>query len=1223
MKRNAQSGLWLVCLLSLAPLSAAPPTAQAGSAYFQLQNIDANNGNAIDDTYYPRLAAPNKVSATSYFAADSIPAAGIPPVYRLRAWMGGAMLWATGKLETDPNNGYFVARNVPPSNVWPAELFQQGPVIADPIILTYSEPPGVNPGAHTARGISLTLPYPYLAPDAAYGAGCQAANALWTTAPLTVETDPIPTLLVYPATTQPVDGSLSDDTIWGPVAMLVDRMGDYSTNLVYQNPSAPYVRTAFSDTVGQGQYIKCTVVQGSPYVFFECRGVEFITISNRITTHQVAPVPGLIAAATAVAAVPGVSNVNYSVLGGDQIDPGQFAAGSTLNPLQTSPSLQDNFTSWGVYFQNASGITFVPGAATTQPQNSYFQLSPTQQGQKFYFVVAGLPTIYGYPHQSPPFDQYSTAITQSGYNINDYAQALGQYAFNFVTDTAVSYAVDQMTFVNSTYTSTLTNAYADTSMVAGASTVMCLMPHHYQNQLFTTGVTPTVLNLGSSTLFAPANTGSLFYWSVRGNMQAILGTSFGTQYVFSNFIPTMPPPYWTDCVNLTNSAGSTFATTTIGQLLFDSIDNEYVNNLTDSNYAPWNTAYQTHNKGVYDVGKSLAKAAKQLGLIGHFLQGLEENKSSGDLFNTFFYAGTDPTNYQVCSSYSSQTCAQAQMQLLYEQQYNNQAGKIDRPGAFNPQTFSPPSKGRLQALQDALKSSVVGSTSTNPPISGVEGAISHYFQAAPVVTAGGYNLSHYAYYDPLGHMVMLYPSAGTPPAGGPVTPWPGRVQNPPLHVGAGIVFESFGVADAFNDHHYQYGYWISAAALAGIFDGAWNSPATVGSGWVSAANYGTAIDQLVKDIAFDPAKDSAFYSDNQKLMYFAKLNFFDQWAGHGWADGIQATIAGGNSGHNENSIGEALQAYASVILWGMATQRKEIVDLGIYLYTTTSYAMDAYFFDKNLNYKKGQTPSVAFVPTTTSTSNPSYPTGSAFIDFTIHSVDGGGTPTSSGTPKISQGVLNYSADFGQTPENIKLITAFPCSAWSLVFGRNASYLNAWNASMDTCAFNNTITLPVQTSTSCWQTAFVANMNMLRALGGNVTAFGIQQPTACPPYTPPTQTPYQYMLQLFTEWGGGMGCPPWGSIGGAFVDPCQSINEVLHFMHIMDHYGTPEWSVYGRCSTNPNALIFTAAFTKGGTTTYFAFNPTASALTVQFYNVLTQAPISGKTATVQPKRWKQI
>lgn len=1227
MKRVIKPAAALSYLLILTQLSAAtstpPPPLQAGQAYFQVQNIDASQGDKIDDTYYPRLAAPNKVSATFSFATDCTPANDIPPVYRLRAWMGGSMLWATGQQESDPTNGYFVARNVPSSNTWPAELFQQGPVIADPIILTYSQPPGLNPTTHTARGITLTLPYPYLTPDNAYGSSCQDANAFWQTAPLTVETDPIPTLLFYPATTAPVDGTLSDDTIWGPTAMLVDKMGDFSTDLIYQNPNNPYVRTPFSNTTGQGQYIKCTVVQGSPFVFFECVGVEFIALSNRITTSQVTAVPGLIAPATAPIAVPGVTNVQYSMLGGNQIDPGQFTESTTLNPLQTPTSLQDNFTTWGVYFKNDPGITFVPGSATTQPQNSYFQLSPTQQNQKFYFVVAGLPTIYGYPHAAAPFDQYSTAIVQPNYNIQAYAEGLGQYAFNFVTDTSVSYSVDQMTFLQSTYESTLTNAYNDPSMVAAASTIMCLMPHHYQNQTFASGVTPTVL--GSVANFAPANTSSLFYWTVRGNLLPILGTSFQTNYVFSNFLPTMPTPYWTDCVNLTSSSGGTYATTTIGQLLFDSIDNEYISNLTDSNYAPWDTAYQTQDKGVYDVGKALAKAAKQLGLILHFLQGFEENTGGSDPFNTFFYAGTDPTSYLTCSSYAtSQSCSTALQQLLYEQQFNNQAGKTDRPGAFNPQTFSPPSKGRLQSLQDSLKTSIIGSTATNPPISGVEGAISGYFNKIPVVCSGGYHLSHYAYYDTLAHMVMLYPSAGTPPSGGAITPWPGRVQTPPNHFGPGIVLESFGVADAFNDHHYQYGYWISAAAMAGIYDGAWLSTPTSGSQWVSSSNYGTAIDQLVKDIAYDPAIASTFYSDNKNLMYFAKLNFFDQWAGHGWADGIQATIAGGNSGHNENSIGEALQAYASIILWGMATERKEIVDLGIYLYTTTAYAMDSYFFDKNLNYAKGQSPQTAFVPVSTATTFTQYPAGSAFIDFTIHSTDGSGNPTSSGTPKISQAVVNYSADFGQTPENIKLITAFPCSAWSLVFGRNQAYLNAWNASMDTCPFNETITLPVQTSTDCWQTAFVANMNMLRALGGNATAFGISQTTPCPPYTAPTISPYDYMLELLTMWGGAQGCPPWGSIGGTFLDPSQSINEVLHFLHTIDHYGTPEWSVYGRCSTDHDTLVFTAAFTKGGTTTYFVFNPTLAPIQVEFCDVLTKTPlVPAKTATVQPKRWSKI
>ena len=813
-----------------------------------------------------------------------------------------------------------------------------------------------------------------------------------------------------------------------------------------------------------------------------------------------------------------------------------------------------------------SEFVYDPGSVTTQPQNSSLQFPNLTD--RFYFVIAGIPTIYAYPTAG---QSYATAIGLAGNDVDAYAQELGQYAFNFITNTTITYAITDSTFVETTYTPTLANPYADPTMVAADSTVMCLMPHHYQDQTFDTGLTPTVLDLNGSTLFAPTGTANLFYWSVRGNLRAILGSSFKTNYILTNFLPSMPPPFWTDMVQ------TSLGTTTIGQLLFDNIDNEYVNNLSDKAFAPWNTGYFAENKGIYDVGKTLAKDAKQLGLVLEFLQGFEDNAASSDPFHTFFFT------------------------TLIEQQYNNRPDLPDRPGAFNP----PESKGRTQSLRDALQSSVIGDPTTNPPLAGVEGAISPYFGKVPSVTRGGFNLSHYAFFDPIAHIVMLYPSAGTPGDRINPIPWPGRIQQPPIHNGPGVVWESFGVANAFNDHHYQYAYWIGAAGLAGLYDGAWKATPDGGSQWAAQSNFGEGIDQLVQDIAYDPAIDSSFYKNAQ--MSFAKLNFFDQWAGHGWADGIQATIAGGNAGHNENSIGEALQAYGSIILWGMATQRKEIVDLGIYLYTTCAYAMDAYFFDKNLNYVKGQAPTTAFVPTTTKTGDATYPVGSAFLDFTIH------TAMSSGTPKISQADITYATDFGQTPENIKLINAFPCSAWSLVFGRNQAYLSAWNDSMDTTAFTATISPSLTTDTNCWKRAFVSNMNMLRSLGGNTIAFGQTNLTASAP------TPYQFMLDVFTMFGP---TPPWGSIGGAFTDPSQSINEVLHFMHVIDHYGAPDWTIYGHGTPDTDTLVYTASFTKSGATTVFAYNPNLTTIMVQFFKLDGSTPggLLASPLSVPPKRW---
>lgn len=1153
-------------------LIAAP--IQSGQAYFQTVNIDATTGQA-DDTYYPPLAAPDKVSVTT---TAQNPNAPVPP-YRLHSWLGGAILWATGKLENNPNDGYFVARNVPSTNTWPAELFQQAPLIADPLILEYMQPPNKKGSDATTRGINLCFPYPYYNYDASYATQCQTDDATWQRTPLLLQTDSQLNILLFPTNTAPVDGQASGSA-WSPASILVDRMGDWDVDLIFQNPASPYVYTPLTNPVGQGQYIKLTVAQGSPFIFVECCGTEFIGISNRITGNGAS---GLVAPATSAIPVPNVSKVNYARFGGNQNNPGIFAQNSTLN----TPGKQDNFTTWAVYFKNDIGITFVPGSVTTQPQNSYLQFPNTTD--KFYFVLAGMPTIYAYPTAN---QTYAQAIAAPGYDVDAYAQELGKYAFNFITDTVISYSVSYQTFLETTFQTTLTNPYGDNSMVGAASTVMCLMPHHYQDQVFDETLTPTVLDLHGSVDFMPSGTATenLFYWSVRGNLKAILGDSFKTNYIFSNFVPGMPPPFWTDMVN---TAAGPFS---IGQLLFDNIDNEYINNLADKAFAPWNTGYYANDKGIYDVGKTLAKAAKELNLVLNFVQGMEDNTQTSDPFNTFFYT------------------------TLIEEQYNNVPALPDRPGGFN----APESKPRLQALQDGLKSSVIGTT--QPMLAGVQGALSHYFRSTPVVTNGKppsafYSLSHYAYYDPIAHMVMLYPSAGTPQAPTPnPTPWPSRQQTLPIHnilgenggqtvvlgQSIGIVWESFGVANAFNDHHYQMGYWIAAASLAALYDGAWKSVPDAGQDWGAATNFGQAIDQLVQDICYNPENNGSplsFYTNPS--MSFAKLNFFDQWAGHGWADGIQATIAGGNAGHNENSVGEALQGYASIILWGMATGRKDIVDLGIYLYTTCSYAMDSYFFDKNLNLKKGQSPTVSFVPVTTKQGLPSYLQGTAFIDTTIHSSG------SSGTPKISQATINYSADFGQTPENIKVITAFPCTAWSLVFGRNKAYLNAWNASMDTQAFVDTIPAGLTSTNACWQINFDANMNMLRMLGGNTIAFGQTN------LTPSAPTPYQFMLNVFTSFGP---TPPWGAQGGAFADPTQSINEVLHFMHIIDHYGTPDWSVFGYAVPDTNALVFTAAFTKGGSTTCFAFNPNLTDITVQFADIATRTPIT--SFVVKPKRWTQ-
>lgn len=1123
----------LSCLM-LAQAACASSVIPSGAGYFQTTNIDGSTG-MTDGTYYPLLAAPTSVSVTTTAQNPNAPVAP----FRLHSWLGG-MLWGTGQNSSE----YWLPDAT--FSTWVQQNFRQHPVWADPVILEYMQPPGAQGSDPTSRGINLCAPFPFYIPDASYSPSC---GSDWTTAPLQLLAVSQYNLLVVPTNTYPSDPGPTTPA-WSPNALLVDRMGDWDVDLVYQDPSNPYHKTAFSEA-GKGNYLKCTMAQGSPYVYFESHGARYVALSNRMAAQ--------ISLATTEMPVPGVIGVSYAIIGGNQNNPGIFNAGNTLNPSGS----QDNFTTWAIYFKTGS-LAFAPGNSQTSPQNSVLVFSNNGK-DKTWFVIAALPTVYSYPTQG---QTYSQVTGSSPYNVNAYAQLLGKYAFNFLTSTQISYSVTDLSTVSTTFQTTLQNPYANPKMVSGNNTVMCLMPHHYQNQLFENSVTPTVLNLnGSTVLTPPASASGLFYWSLRGNLQAIVGNSFQTNYIFNNFLPGMPTPAWgTTVTNTTNGF-----TSSLGQLLFDNIDNNYITNLSNPAFAPWNTAYFTQNRGVYDVGKALSQSAKQLSLLLQMVQACENN---------------DPTFVPG----------------LVERQYNANCSLQLRPGNFN--TACPmPSASKLIAMQGGLQSSVSGGMSAGNQLYGLQGAISNYFSPGmnPVISTGGYLLSHYACYDPVGHDVVLFPSSGSP---GYSLPFPSRISNPPPHTTpAATLWEVFGVSDANNDHHYQYGYWIASAALAAMYDGAWTNPPTSGGMWGSSAQYGQAIDQLVMDLAYDPNIASSYYTNSQ--MTFAKLNFFDQWAGHGWADGIQATIAGGN-GHNENSIQEGNQAYASIILWGMATGRKEITNLGIYLYTTSTFAADSYFYDKNLNYMPGNAAGF-FVPVTTATGNPTYPAGKTFWDYTIH------TSTSSGSPKIEQSGINYSTDFGQTPENVKFINAFPCAAWTLAIARNPTYMNAWNASMDTDAFRSTI----QTMNApCWVISDVSNMNMLRSLGSNTIAFGT---------TDTSIDPLQFMVNTFTaEFSGDYDTSvPWGSTQSAFADPSQSINEVLQFMYTVDAYGPPDWRLYAHAIPDGTTLVYTAAFSQNGTTTYFAFNPSLAEISVQFYKIGSTTALLPTALSVPPKRWAQV
>jgi endoglucanase Acf2 len=132
--------------------------------------------------------------------------------------------------------------------------------------------------------------------------------------------------------------------------------------------------------------------------------------------------------------------------------------------------------------------------------------------------------------------------------------------------------------------------------------------------------------------------------------------------------------------------------------------------------------------------------------------------------------------------------------------------------------------------------------------------------------------------------------------------------------------EYFSVVQ-MNDHHFHYGYWVRAVAEIALRDPA----------WAARGRWGDMVDLLIKDIAF---------AERGKAE-FPFLRNFDPYEGHSWASGIGL----GESGNNQESSSEALNAWTGLILWGEVQGDPALRDLGIWLLATETEAIKHYWFN--------------------------------------------------------------------------------------------------------------------------------------------------------------------------------------------------------------------------------------------------------------------------------------
>lgn len=130
---------------------------------------------------------------------------------------------------------------------------------------------------------------------------------------------------------------------------------------------------------------------------------------------------------------------------------------------------------------------------------------------------------------------------------------------------------------------------------------------------------------------------------------------------------------------------------------------------------------------------------------------------------------------------------------------------------------------------------------------------------------------------------------------------------------------SYGSAEQLNDHHFHYGYFIAGSAAIARWDHAW------------AKQYAPMVELLVRDAA-------CWKHDDERFPF---LRHMDAYAGHSWANGP----AQFEDGNNEESSSEDILFSASLVLWGETVHRKDLRDLGIFLFTTQVEAAEQYWFD--------------------------------------------------------------------------------------------------------------------------------------------------------------------------------------------------------------------------------------------------------------------------------------
>ncbi|ACO47762.2 glycosyl hydrolase [Deinococcus deserti] len=196
--------------------------------------------------------------------------------------------------------------------------------------------------------------------------------------------------------------------------------------------------------------------------------------------------------------------------------------------------------------------------------------------------------------------------------------------------------------------------------------------------------------------------------------------------------------------------------------------------------------------------------------------------------------------------------------------------------------------------------------------------------------------------------------------------------------------QGYGSEEELNDHHFHWGYFIKAAAVLQQYRPTWASGTTP-----QGRTWGASVNDLIMDAA----------NWTTTTSQFPRLRNFDPYAGHSWAAGHSGFAAG----NNQESSSEDMNFSSALINWGSVTGNTAVRDLGIFLYTNETAAIEQYWFNQGGGV---------------------FPAG--FNKPAVGMVWGDGGA--------------YSTWFSAEKEAIQGINLLPIQAGSLYLGRNPAYL---------------------------------------------------------------------------------------------------------------------------------------------------------------------------------------